>query len=254
MRALRVEDVLDNVHSVYVDQWDWEKVMKPEERTVDYLQATVRSIYAAMCATEKKVAEKYPSITPILPEKITFVHSQQLLEKYPDVDPKTREREVAKQFGAVFLIGIGGKLTNGDRHDCRAPDYDDWSTPVDMSSSDVGFPSAEPPSVNSLVSLGGLNGDILVYNPVLDDVLELSSMGIRVDPETLKRQLDITGDNDRVQYEWHQRLLKGDLPQTVGGGIGQSRLTMFLLRKKHIGEVQCSVWTKDIRSNFDVLV
>nr|AGT02758.1 aspartate-ammonia ligase [Angomonas desouzai] len=254
MRALRVEDVLDNVHSVYVDQWDWEKVMKPEERTVEYLQNTVRSIYEAIRATEKQVCEKFPSITPILPEKIAFVHSQQLLEKYPDVDPKERERAVAKQFGAVFLIGIGGKLTNGDRHDCRAPDYDDWSTPVDFSSSDVGFPTTEAPSVNSLVSLKGLNGDILVYNPVLDDVLELSSMGVRVDSDTLKRQLEITGDNDRVQYEWHQRLLSGDLPQTVGGGIGQSRLTMFLLRKKHIGEVQCSVWTKEIKSHYDVLV
>nr|AGT02698.1 aspartate-ammonia ligase [Strigomonas galati] len=253
MKALRVEETLDNTHSVFVDQWDWEKVMKPEDRTVDFLQGTVNSIFEAMRTTEREVCKKFPSITPILPEKIAFVHSQQLLEKYPDLDPKARERAVVKKFGAVFLIGIGGELTNGDRHDARAPDYDDWSTPVDLDAAKTGFPHEDHPTVNSLMSLKGLNGDILVYNPALDDVLELSSMGIRVDAATLKRQLEITGDHDRMRYDWHKRLMEGNLPQTVGGGIGQSRFAMFMLRKKHIGEVQVSVWTKDIIAHNNVL-
>lgn len=252
MRALRVEDTLDNVHSVYVDQWDWERVMTPEERSLDFLQEIVRKVYGAMRKTEQEVCARYPDITPILPEKITFLHSQQLLTKYPDLDPKAREREAAKAYGAVFLIGIGGKLSHGDRHDARAPDYDDWSSPVSVDSSKIGFPE-EQPSVNELISLSGLNGDILVYDPAIEDVLELSSMGIRVDRDTLLRQLKITEDEDRLQLPWHKRLVDGTLPQTVGGGIGQSRLTMFLLRKAHIGEVQCSVWTKEIEHKFPVL-
>ena len=255
MRALRVEDTLDNVHSVYVDQWDWERVMKPEERTLEFLQEVVRNIYGALRATEQRVSAAFPDITPILPEKITFLHAEQLLKKFPDLDPKSREREAVRRFGAVFLIGIGGKLSHGDRHDARAPDYDDWSSPVSIDSSKVGFPSVdgETPSVDSIMSLEGLNGDILVFNPALDDVLELSSMGIRVDPETLRRQLEITGDNDRLRYTWHQRLLNGDLPQTIGGGIGQSRTTMFMLRKKHIGEVQASVWPIEASKKYPLL-
>ncbi|KAG5501838.1 hypothetical protein JKF63_04108 [Porcisia hertigi] len=255
MRALRVDDTLDNIHSVYVDQWDWERVMPPGDRCLEYLMATVRSIYQVLRETEKRVCTQFPDITPVLPESIKFLHAEQLLSRYPTLDPKAREREAVKEFGAVFLIGIGGKLSHGDYHDVRAPDYDDWSSPVSIDSSKIGFPTtdAEKPSVNAITSLRGLNGDILVYNAVLDDVLELSSMGIRVDQETLRRQLDITDDNDRLQHSWHQRLLNGDLPQTIGGGIGQSRMTMFMLRKKHIGEVQCGVWPQDIVENYSVL-
>ncbi|KAK7201202.1 aspartate--ammonia ligase [Novymonas esmeraldas] len=255
MRALRVEDTLDNIHSIYVDQWDWERVMQPSDRTIEYLQSTVRSIYEALRQTEKRVCAAFPDITPVLPESITFVHAEQLLQRYPDLDPKARELEAVKEFGAVFLIGIGGKLSHGDRHDARAPDYDDWSSPVSVDSGKIGFPTSADakPSVDAIMSLKGLNGDILVLNPALGDVLELSSMGIRVDQDTLRRQLEITGDKDRLQYTWHQRLLNGDLPQTIGGGIGQSRTTMFMLRKKHIGEVQCSVWPKETVAKFAVL-
>ncbi|KPA86820.1 putative asparagine synthetase a putativeaspartate--ammonia ligase [Leptomonas pyrrhocoris] len=255
MRALRVEDTLDNIHSIYVDQWDWERVMRPEERTFDFLHEVVSTIYSALRRTEQRVCEAFPDITPILPENITFLHSEQLLKEFPDLDPKSREREAVRRFGAVFLIGIGGKLSHGDRHDARAPDYDDWSSPCSADSSKIGFPpaSGEKPSVDAIMSLEGLNGDILVFNPVLQDVLELSSMGIRVDPETLRRQLEITGDNDRLRYPWHQRLLNGELPQTIGGGIGQSRTTMFMLRKTHIGEVQASVWPVETAKQFPVL-
>ncbi|KPI83642.1 putative asparagine synthetase a putative aspartate--ammonia ligase [Leptomonas seymouri] len=255
MRALRVEDTLDNIHSVYVDQWDWERVMKPEERTFDFLHDVVCTIYDAIRKTEQQVCDAFPDITPILPEKITFLHAEQLLQRYPDLDPKSREREAVRSFGAVFLVGIGGKLSHGDRHDARAPDYDDWSSPCSVDSSKIGFPLVddEKPSVDAIMSLEGLNGDILVFNPVLDDVLELSSMGIRVDPETLRRQLEISGDNERLRYVWHQRLLNGELPQTIGGGIGQSRTTMFMLRKKHIGEVQVSVWPIETVRKYPVL-
>lgn len=252
MKALRVEDTLDNVHSVFVDQWDWELVMKPSDRNMDFLQDTVKKIYAAMRATEKQVSAAFPDLQPILPDHITFLHSEQLLRKFPDLDPKSRERAAVRKFGAVFLIGIGGRLSHGDSHDARAPDYDDWSTPVSVTNGKIGFPE-DSPTINSLVSLDGLNGDILVYNPALDDVLELSSMGIRVNPETLRRQLSITGDDDRLYLPWHMALMKGTLPQTIGGGIGQSRFVMFLLRKKHIGEVQCSVWPREICAAYNVL-
>ncbi|AIN99195.1 asparagine synthetase, putative [Leishmania panamensis] len=247
MRALRVEDTLDNIHSVYVDQWDWERVIAPADRCLEYLQATVRSLYEVLRQTERRLCAEFPDITPVLPESITFVHTEQLLKRYPELDPKSREREAVKEFGAVFLIGIGCKLSHGDYHDARAPDYDDWSSPVSVDSSKIGFPTAggEKPSVNPIMSLQGLNGDILVYNAALDDVLELSSMGIRVDQETLRRQLEMTGNNERLQCKWHQCLLNGDLPQTIGGGIGQSRMAMFMLRKKHIGEVQCGVWSHE---------
>ena len=173
--------------------------------------------------------------TPFLPEQIHFVHSQELLSRYPDLDAKGRERAIAKELGAVFLIGIGGKLSNGKRHDVRAPDYDDWSTEVSE-----GF--------------AGLNGDILVWNPVLEDAFEISSMGIRVDAEALKRQLAVTGDEDRLQLEWHQALLRGEMPQTIGGGIGQSRLTMLLLQLDHIGQVQCGVWPAQVRESVSALL
>ncbi len=216
MKALRPdEDRLTPIHSVYVDQWDWERVMGDEERHVGTLKATVEAIYAGIKATELAVSQEF-GLKPFLPEQIHFVHSQELLSRYPDLDAKGRERAIAKELGAVFLIGIGGKLSNGKRHDVRAPDYDDWSTEVSE-----GF--------------AGLNGDILVWNPVLEDAFEISSMGIRVDAEALKRQLAVTGDEDRLQLEWHQALLRGEMPQTIGGGIGQSRLTMLLLQLDHIG-------------------
>ena len=234
MKALRPdEDRLTPIHSVYVDQWDWERVMGDGERHCGTLKATVEAIYAGIKATEDAVSKAF-GLTPFLPETIQFVHSQELLSRYPDLDAKGRERAIAKELGAVFLIGIGGKLSDGQRHDVRAPDYDDWSTPA-----------AE--------GYAGLNGDILVWNPVLEDAFELSSMGIRVDAEALKRQLAI-GDEDRLQLEWHQALLRGEMPQTIGGGIGQSRLTMLLLQLEHIGQVQCGVWPTQVRQSVAALL
>lgn len=261
MKALRVEDTLDEIHSVYVDQWDWELVMAPGDRTVGFLKATVEKIYHALRSAEEQVVAKYPGLGPVqLPEKITFLHSEQLLRKFPELDPKSREREAVRRFGAVFLMGIGGNLSHGDKHDSRAPDYDDWSSPVSVHGSDIGFPeeidataATAAPTVNHLMSLDGLNGDILVHNKVLNDVLELSSMGIRVDPETLRRQLEITGDNARLVFPWHKALVSGSLPQTIGGGIGQSRTTMFFLRKTHISEVQCSVWPIETLNRYPAL-
>jgi len=229
MKALRPdEDRLSPIHSVYVDQWDWERVMGDGERHLGTLHKTVESIWAAMKATEVAVAEQ-TGLTPFLPEQIHFVHSETLQQRYPELDAKGRERAIAKELGAVFLIGIGGALGDGKRHDVRAPDYDDWSTRTEG-----GF--------------AGLNGDILVWNPILEDAFELSSMGIRVDAETLKRQLALTNDEDRLKLEWHQSLLKGEMPQTIGGGIGQSRLTMLMLQLPHIGQVQCGVWPADIQA------
>ncbi|AIR64509.1 aspartate--ammonia ligase [Cedecea neteri] len=235
MKALRPdEDRLSPIHSVYVDQWDWERVMGDGERHTGTLKQTVESIWAAIKATEAEVSERF-GLAALLPEKIHFVHSETLLQRFPGLDAKGRERAIAKELGAVFLIGIGGKLSDGKRHDVRAPDYDDWST-----GGEAGLP--------------GLNGDILVWNPVLEDALELSSMGIRVDAETLKRQLAITGDEDRLQLEWHQSLVKGEMPQTIGGGIGQSRLTMLLLQLPHIGQVQCGVWSPEVQANVSDLL
>ncbi|MBW7980954.1 aspartate--ammonia ligase [Enterobacillus tribolii] len=235
MKALRPdEDRLSPIHSVYVDQWDWEKVMGDGQRTPDYLKKTVRTIYAAIKATEAEVAERY-GLTPFLPDDIHFVHTEMLARRFPDLDGKGRERAIAKELGAVFLIGIGGKLSDGKAHDVRAPDYDDWTSP-----GEEGF--------------GGLNGDILVWNPVLEDAFELSSMGIRVDAEALKRQLALTKDEERIKLEWHQALLRGDMPQTIGGGIGQSRLVMLLLQQQHIGQVQCGVWSPEIRSQVSAIL
>ena len=227
MNAIRPDEVLDNVHSLYVDQWDWERMMSSEERNVESLKEIVRKIYDVIRRTEKYIAYEYNVIQPILPKTITFFHSEDLESQYPDLTPKEREDIVCKEHGAVFIIGIGSALKNGKPHDGRAPDYDDWSTPVDG-------------------GYKGLNGDILVYYPVLDRAYELSSMGIRVDADALLRQLEITGDMDRKDLLFHRRLLNGELPLSIGGGIGQSRLCMLYLRKAHIGEIQASIWPDDM--------
>jgi aspartate--ammonia ligase len=223
MNALRPDEELDNIHSIYVDQWDWEKILMPEERSVDYLKDIVRRIYAVIKRTEFIVYESHPDIVPILPEEIHFIHAEELLARFPDMDPKEREHEISKEYGAVFIIGIGAELANGEAHDGRAPDYDDWST-------------------KTVNGYSGLNGDIVVWNPVLESAFELSSMGIRVDKEALLRQLDIQGKSERKELLFHKRLLAGEFPESVGGGIGQSRLCMYFLRKAHIGEVQASLW------------
>ena len=229
MNAIRPDEELDNLHSLYVDQWDWEAVMAPEERTLDFLKHKVDGIYNVLLQTEYMVYEKYPAITPILPDKITYIHAQDLLDLYPNLTPKERENAVTRKYGAVFVIGIGGALSDGKPHDGRAPDYDDWSTPTGSGRC-------------------GLNGDILLWNPILESAFEISSMGIRVDAESLKRQLAISGQQHRADLYFHRRLLAGDLPQSIGGGIGQSRLCMFLLRKGHIGEIQSSIWPDEMRA------
>ena len=229
MNAIRSDECLDNLHSLYVDQWDWEKVISSEERNLDYLQDVVRKIYNVMKRTEKYICHQYKVIKPILPEDITFIHSEELEEKYPELMPDEREKIVCKEYGAVFIIGIGGSLKNGKSHDDRAPDYDDWSTPI-----------------NSRYK--GLNGDILIYYPLLDCAYELSSMGIRVDAESLLRQLKIRNEMKRKNLYFHRRLLNGELPLSIGGGIGQSRLCMLYLQKAHIGEVQSSIWPDDMIS------
>lgn len=232
MKALRPdEDSLDPTHSVYVDQWDWEKVIPAGKRNFDYLKQTVRSIYRAIRLTELAVEARF-DIPSILPKEITFVHSEELVKRYPTLTSKERENAICKEHGAVFLIGIGGKLSDGKAHDGRAPDYDDWTT----------------------VSEGeykGLNGDILVWNEQLGTAFELSSMGIRVDETALRLQVALTGDEDRLEMDWHKDLLAGRLPLSIGGGIGQSRMAMFLLRKKHIGEVQSSVWPKEMLAKYE---
>lgn len=226
MNAIRADEELDNLHSLYVDQWDWEKTIREEDRNLDYLKSTVRAIYQAIRETEKKVHRTFPHITPRLPEDITFIHSEELLREYPDLSPVERESEAAKKYGAIFLIGIGSPLSNGEPHDGRAPDYDDWS-----SDNGEGYK--------------GLNGDIIVWDSVLGRSFEISSMGIRVSPESLRRQLEERGCQERSELNFHKRLLSGELPYSIGGGIGQSRLCMFLLQKAHIGEVQASIWPED---------
>ncbi len=220
MNALRPDEDLDNIHSIYVDQWDWEKVIRPEQRNLEYLKQTVRRIYEAVKVTENKLYVEFPQITPILPEDIYFITSEQLLQRYPGLSAKERENAVTREYGAVFVIGIGGLLSNGEAHDGRAADYDDWS----------------------------LNGDILLWNPILESAFEISSMGIRVDAATLHSQLEARGQLWKEDLYFHRLLLEGKLPQTIGGGIGQSRLCMFLLRKAHIGEIQSSVWPEEMRS------
>ena len=228
MNAIRADEELDNLHSLYVDQWDWEAVITKDQRTIDFLEDVVRRIYAALLRTEYLTCESYPNIKPFLPQKIHFIHSQDLLNMYPDLTPKQREDAICKKYGAVFIEGIGGKLSNGEKHDGRAPDYDDWST-VDENGKT------------------GLNGDILIWYPVLERSFELSSMGIRVDREALLRQLKSEGKEDRKELFFHKKLLNGELPLSIGGGIGQSRLCMILLHKAHIGEIQASIWPEEMR-------
>ncbi|MDG5814007.1 aspartate--ammonia ligase [Chitinispirillales bacterium ANBcel5] len=228
MNALRPDEDLDNTHSVYVDQWDWEKHINPENRNLDYLKSVVTRLYEVIKKTEFVVYEKYPRITPLLPEHITFIHAEELCEMYPKLSPKEREDEITRQYGAVFVIGIGGVMPCGERHDGRAPDYDDWSTPTKK-------------------NFKGLNGDILLWNPVLKKAFEISSMGIRVNAESLITQLEEHDQTQRKELLFHKRLLAGELCDSIGGGIGQSRLTMFFLRKAHIGEIQASVWPEEMR-------
>jgi aspartate--ammonia ligase len=223
MNAIRTDEDLDNLHSLYVDQWDWEKTIRPEDRTLSYLKQTVEKIYTAVREIEAQIYAQFPHITPQLSENITFIHAEELLRQYPTLTPKQREAEACRKYGSIFLIGIGGKLSNGEPHDGRAPDYDDWSTP-----NEEGYL--------------GLNGDIVVWNPVLGIPFELSSMGIRVSADSLRTQLRERGCEERSKLPYHQALLNGELPESIGGGIGQSRLCMLLLQKAHIGEVQSSIW------------
>jgi aspartate--ammonia ligase len=227
MNAIRADEVLDNVHSIYVDQWDWELVISEKEKNLIFLKKIVNQIYDIIRRTERFIAQEYNAIQPILPEEISFFHSEDLETEYPELTPAERETEVCRKHGAVFIIGIGGELKNKKPHDGRAPDYDDWSTPTGE-------------------GYKGLNGDILVYYPLFDRAYELSSMGIRVDPVSLMRQLEICHEAGRKELYFHKRLLSGELPLSVGGGIGQSRLCMFYLRKAHIGEIQASIWPEDM--------
>ena len=228
MNAIRADEELDNLHSLYVDQWDWDAVITDKQRTIPFLTNVVERIYAAIRRTEYLACETYPELKPFLPEKITFIHSQELLNLYPTLTPKEREDEICRKYGAVFIIGIGGKLSDGKKHDGRAPDYDDWSTMGDN-------------------GLAGLNGDILIWYPVLNRSFELSSMGIRVDKSALLKQLELEGKEDRLELYFHKKLLNGELPLSIGGGIGQSRLCMVMLHKAHIGEIQASIWPDDMR-------
>jgi aspartate--ammonia ligase len=223
MNAVRPDDAMDSTHSIYVDQWDWERVIDRGDRSVAFLKDIVCRIYDVIRRTEKFVAYRHHDIHPDLPDTIRFFHSQELADAYPDLHPRERETRACREHGAVFVIGIGAPLSNGEKHDGRAPDYDDWSTPAE---------DGRP----------GLNGDILVWNPVLESAFELSSMGIRVDREALLRQLEITGTQERKELLFHRKLLDGELPLSIGGGIGQSRLCMLYLRKAHVGEIQASVW------------
>lgn len=227
MNALRPDEELDNIHSIYVDQWDWEKVITPDQMNLQYLKSTVRRIYEAIKVTENKLYVEFPQIEPMLPEEIFFIHSEQLLQMYPTMTSKERENAVVKEYKAVFIIGIGHDLSDGKPHDGRSSDYDDWS------------------SVNE-EGYHGLNGDLLLWNPVLESAFEVSSMGIRVSPEALSRQLKMRGEEWKNGLLYHRMLLEGRLPYTIGGGIGQSRLCMYLLRKAHIGEIQSSVWPEDM--------
>ena len=228
MNAIRADEELDNLHSLYVDQWDWEAVMAKDERNIEFLKSIVRRIYCTILRTEYLTCETYPQLKPFLPREIHFVHSEELIQMYPGKTPKEREDAIAKKYGAVFIMGIGGKLSDGKKHDGRAPDYDDWTTP------------------NSDGFLG-LNGDILIWYPILDRSIELSSMGIRVDKEALLRQLALEGKEERKELYFHKRLLEDKLPQSIGGGIGQSRLCMVLLHKAHVGEIQASIWPEEQR-------
>ena len=219
MNAIRADEELDNLHSLYVDQWDWEAVISEEQRNLDYLKDVVRRIYHAILRTEFLTCEHYPQLKPFLPRDIYFITSEELLQRYPNLSTKERENKICEEYGAVFIIGIGDKLSNGEKHDGRAPDYDDWS----------------------------MNGDILVWYPILNCAIELSSMGIRVDIPTLEAQLKKSGKEDRKSLYFHKKLLGGELPLSIGGGIGQSRLCMVLLHKAHVGEIQASIWPEEMK-------
>lgn len=227
MNAIRADDDLDNIHSLYVDQWDWEIAMKEADRTLPFLKDIVYRIYRCLKRTEFFIYDNYPQIEPILPEDITFIHAEDLYLRYPDLSAKDREWEAVKEYGAVFIIGIGYTLPDGTLHDGRAPDYDDWITETEDGKH-------------------GLNGDLLVWNGVLDQALELSSMGIRVNPASLQEQLNFRECPERGELYFHKKLLNNTLMQTIGGGIGRSRLCMFFLRKAHIGETQVSVWPQEM--------
>ena len=223
MNAIRRDEELDNLHSVYVDQWDWEKVIHREDRTFQTLHDTVEGVVDALKETQRILCREYSALTPFLDREVTYLTAQELEDRWPQLTPKQREDAAAKEYGLIFISQIGGKLRSGKPHDGRAPDYDDWE----------------------------LNGDILVWYPVLDRAVELSSMGIRVSPESLARQLELAGCPERAQLEFHRALLAGELPYTIGGGIGQSRVCMVLLEKAHVGEVQVSVWPQEMISTCD---
>jgi aspartate--ammonia ligase len=227
MNAIRADEDLDNIHSLYVDQWDWERTITVADRNLDFLKSMVRKIYNAIKETEKYVCQKHPQIKPILSEGIKFIHTEDLQKEYPTLTSKERENEVAKKYGSVFIIGIGGELADGKIHDGRSPDYDDWSTPTEN-------------------GYKGLNGDIVVWNPILESAYELSSMGIRVDKVALQLQLKIRQCEERLGLLFHKSLMEDKIPLSIGGGIGQSRLCMFLLRCAHIGEVQASIWPEEM--------
>ncbi|MBW2972417.1 aspartate--ammonia ligase [Candidatus Woesearchaeota archaeon] len=226
MDAIRAGEDVSEIHSIYVDQWDWERVIRPSERSLEFLKSTVRKIYSAMLETESAVAHEFPALAQKLPKEITFVHSEELEKRWPSLTPKEREDAIAKEHGAVFLIGIGHPLASGKPHDLRAADYDDWVT-------------------ETADGKRGLNGDIIIWDSVRGKSLELSSMGIRVSPETMKKQLAMAGLSHREKLDFHSRVISGLIPLSVGGGIGQSRLCMALLQKAHIGEVQSSVWPEE---------
>ena len=228
MNAIRADEELDNIHSLYVDQWDWECTITADQRTGAFLREVVGKIYSVLKEVEQKLYQAHPHITPILPEKIHFIHAEELLQLYPGKTPKERENEAARKWGAVFVAGIGAALSDGHKHDGRAPDYDDWST-VDEN------------------GMTGLNGDILLWNPILRSAYEISSMGIRVDKKALLKQLEIGGCTERAELPFHKALLEDRLPLSMGGGIGQSRLCMFFLHCAHIGEVQSSIWPEKMK-------
>lgn len=227
MNAIRADEDLDNIHSLYVDQWDWERHISDSERNIAFLKQIVRKIFEAMKRTEYLIHEAFPNILPTLPDEITFIHTEELLKRYPTLSPSQREYAITKEHGAVFLIGIGHRLSDGKKHDNRAPDYDDWIT-------------------ESEIGMNGLNGDLLVWNDILERSFELSSMGIRVNRDSLLKQLEIENCTNRTELYWHQRLLNNEMPLSIGGGIGQSRLCMYYLKKAHIGEVQASVWDTEM--------
>lgn len=227
MNAIRPDETIDNTHSIYVDQWDWEKILRPDQRSVETLKETVEAIYDVVTRTEFHIASRHSNIRPLLPARITFVTAEELYARYPRLHPREREDRICAEHKAVFVIGIGGPLPDGQPHDGRAPDYDDWTTPHSAGGR-------------------GLNGDILLWHPVLQRAFEISSMGIRVDPPTLRRQLAERQMSERENLPFHRMLLAGQLPQTMGGGIGQSRLCMFFLRTAHVGEVACGIWPDDM--------